>query len=288
MNAQEVNQLYLNSMLEATESSNKVLWRVRELWWPHFLEFFGENKTNSINQLDIAMGRSRDLLREQAENYAFEKIGNRDSDQYRQRISQFLKSNTGKMFERFIGLAIAYYLLKEDSEYAIWPFRNDLSNVSNHLNKEHFNINCQLGNTSYITTIDSDLIVFTPEDGEKDFYMLSIKSTLKDRFHNVPFWNLLRVCAVNNIHGLSAVNQDILSRAKYVAACTDLAEEQPDFAGHDGPRNLLCVDAAILDGAYVTCSTARGLGSDENHFGENRAQAFYQLSKFLEMLCETA
>lgn len=271
-------------MLFSDPVKSKVLNRVKELWWPHFLDLFAQNQIIAVNELDSAMRISRNELQQLAKEYAFEEIGNRDSNSYRQRISQFLKSNTGKMFERFIGLAIAHYLKENNSEYAIWPFRKDLSEVCNHLSKDKFDIECQLGQTTYNTTIDSDLIVFAPGNPDLDFYMLSIKSTLKDRFHNVPFWNLLRVCATNNIHNLNAVNHDILSRAKYVAACTDLAEEQPDFASHEGPRNLLCVDAAILDGAYVTSSVAKGLGADNNHFGRSRNEAFYPLSKFVEML----
>ena len=207
MNAHEVNQLYLNSMLGSDPVRESVLSRVRDLWWPHFINHFQQNKTDAIDKLDFAMGRSRDQLRALAEDYAFQKIGNRDSDQYRQRISQFLKSNTGKMFERFIGLSIAHYLKENNSVFAIWPFRKDMEDVCPYLQRNLFEIDCVLGGTTYKTTIDSDLIVFAPQDEERDFYMLSIKSTLKDRFHNVPFWNLLRICAVNNLHNLSATHK---------------------------------------------------------------------------------
>jgi hypothetical protein len=287
MNASEVNNRYLDTMLKADPVKNKVLHRVRELWWPHFIKSFELDPQSSMNQLDLSMNISRTELKNLAEEFAKEKIEDGDLDLIRQRVNQFIKSNTGKMFERFIGLAIAHYLKENNSKYAIWPFRKDLNHVCNYLKKEQFEINCQLGESIYKTAIDSDLIIFSPENRKSNFYMLSIKSTLKDRFHNVPFWNLLRVCAVHNIHNLSASDLDILSRVKYVAACTDLAKEQPDFSNHQGPRNLLCLDAAILDGAYVTSSSAVGLGNDDNHFGKNRSQAFYPLSKFIEMLCAT-
>jgi hypothetical protein len=172
------------------------------------------------------------------------------------------------------------------AKYAIWPFRADVVKVCSYLKREQFSVGCKLGDQEYSTPVDCDLIIFNPADECSNFYMLSIKSTLKDRFHNVPFWNLLRVCALNNMHSIysDSDTKRLLNRARYVAACTDLAEEQPDFSNREGPRNLLCLDAALLDGAYVTSSKAVGLGSDDNHFGSNRSAPFYKLTKFITML----
>lgn len=285
MDARDVNRKYLSSMVEAKEESEPVLYRVYNLWWKHFVEEFERNKDFAIDNLDVFMDKSRENLKRMAEDYAEETVGKDDLNLFRQRVSQFLKSNTGKMFERFIGLTISHALLSCDSKYAVWPFRDDLKKVCGYLDKKKFSVECRLGEKTYSTAIDSDLIIFAPGHQDMDFYMLSIKSTLKDRFHNVPFWNLLRVSAINDIHNLSTKDKSVLERAKYVAACTDLADEQPDFASEKGPRNLLCLDAAILDGAYVTSSKAKGLGDDDNHFGEHRGSAFYPLSKFVSMLC---
>lgn len=283
---ERINELYLESMKQATLEKEPVLYRVAQLWWPHFENDFKDNQVSTLDKLDVYMDKSRDSLKVMAEEYAYKKVGNRESDKYRQVVNQFLKSNTGKMFERFIGLSIAHALKESKSKFAIWPFRADVKKVCKYLDKKYFKVGCKLGEKSYMTAIDSDLIIFAPDDQDHDFYMLSIKSTLKDRFHNVPFWNLLRLCALNNTHNVSTENSNVLKRAKYVAACTDLAEEQPDFSNAKGPRNLLCLDAAILDGAYVSASKAKGLGNDENHFGEKRASAFYPLSKFVLMLCQ--
>jgi hypothetical protein len=285
MNAHEVNTRYLESMTKATAEKEPVLFRVARLWWPHFIKDYETYGLVTLDRLDVYMNESRTQLRTMAEDFASGQLSNRDSDQYRQKVNQFLKSNTGKMFERFIGLSISYALLSNGSKYSIWPFRSDLNSVCPYLHKDNFQIKCKLGEKEYSTAIDCDLIVFPPENPDSTYYMLSIKSTLKDRFHNVPFWNLLRLCAINQTHNLNAENAAVLSKAKYVAACTDLAEEQPDFSNESGPRNLLCLDAAILDGAYVTSSKAKGLGGDDNHFGESRTNAFYPLSKFLSMLC---
>lgn len=280
----EINRLYLDMMYCAGGGSDKTLQRIRTLWWPHFVEDYSQRGDECLNSLDIYMGESRADLQRLAQEYARTRTS--VPDRQRQLASQFLKSNTGKMFERFIGLSIAHSLLESQSPYAIWPFRADLSGVCSYLNKDSFRVGCRLGGVEYITPIDCDLIIFNPLDACADFYMLSIKSTLKDRFHNVPFWNLLRVCALNDLHSIRAEDnvKSLLSKAKYVAACTDLAEEQPDFSNVDGPRNLLCLDAALLDGAYVTSSKATGLGNDENHFGAIRSAPFYPLTRFISML----
>jgi hypothetical protein len=135
------------------------------------------------------------------------------------------------------------------------------------------------------TFIDADLFAFNPENPDLDVYLISIKSTLKDRFHNVPFWNLLRYAALNNVPtNVKAHNEARLRSLKYIAVCSDLAKEQPDFAMEAGPRNLIAIDAALLDGAYVTASKAKGLGQDTLHLGTARKAPFYPLSKFLSHL----
>ena len=279
----QVNQAYLDSMRSA---SSGVLSNIRELWWQPFLTGVRDSPETAIDELDIFMNQGREGLQQMAYEYASTEVGKTNPQRFRQREIQFLKSNTGKMFERFVGLCIAHYLLINRSEYAIWPFRQDIQDVCNYLRKDQFIVELRLGANVFSTPIDSDLVVFKPTQEDSNIFLLSIKSTLKDRFHNVPFWNLLRICAVNEIHNLSTENRALLSRAKYIAACTDLATEQPDFRGESGPRNLLNLDAALLDGAYVTASRAQGLGEDENHFGKDRTHAFYPLRKFIEMLCD--
>ena len=76
----------------------------------------------------------------------------------------------------------------------------------------------------------------------------------------------------------------MLKKISYIVICTDLAKEQPDFNNPKGPRELLCIDAALLDGAFVTSKKAKGLGSNENCLGVNRDFPFYKLSSFLKIL----
>lgn len=286
LSAQQINAQYLDMMYNASGKNNKTLQRIRSLWWPSFISDYENRGDECLDSLDSYMEESRSALQLLAHSYANENADSSDPDRRRLLASQFLKSNTGKMFERFIGLCISHSLLMNQSQYSIWPFRADISKVCSYLRTNHFHVGCKLGSREFTTPIDCDLIVFNPLDNSADFYMLSIKSTLKDRFHNVPFWNLMRVCALNDLHSIYADTEikKLLSRAKYVAACTDLAEEQPDFSNATGPRNLLCLDAALLDGAYVTSSKAVGLGEDDNHFGAHRTAPFYPLTKFTSMM----
>ena len=133
----------------------------------------------------------------------------------------------------------------------------------------------------------ADLIAFDPSGERDELFMISVKSTLKDRFHNVPFWNLLRRAAIGSeIQTVVARNSAVLERVSYIAACTDLALEQPDFADDAGPRNLLQIDAALLDGAFVTGSTTRGVLGAATHgaVGPDRDAPFMMLSTLLPIL----
>ena len=285
--ARTVNDAYIRLMGNAKESRDgqKGLARIRDLWWPHFLQAFGQGPLRAIDNLDLCMEASRQRFERMAGEYAKSNESSEGSSSSTQRSMQFMKSNTGKMFERFIGLAIAHYLKEVNSRYAVWAFRNDITQFSPKLHPANYSITVMLGNVSYETPMDSDLAIFNPTDLGETTYLASVKSTLKDRFHNVPFWQLLRRAALSHdFLNIQAKVPGLLEEFKYVGFCTDLAEEQPDFSNVSGPRNLLCLDAALLDGAYVTASKAKGLGQGDNHFGPQRDAPFYPLSKFVEML----
>jgi len=105
-------------------------------------------------------------------------------------------------------------------------------------------------------------------------------------FDRNTHWNLLRRAAVSEqaFPEITVESSGILARAKYVAICSDLAQEQPDFGTSGGARMLLQVDAALLDGAYVTASRAQGVASTGRHLGHDREAAFFRLSNFLGYL----
>lgn len=283
----DINSKYLQLMYDAKDViGKKALMRIRVLWWDAFIDAFSKDPDHAIDNLDLFMDSGQKKLRIMASEYSQTVGAEAGSPQSIQRINQFLKSNTGKMFERFIGLAIAYYLKSKDSDYCVWAFRKDLKDVCKYLEIDNFKVQVDLGKNTYETPIDSDLIIFKPEDNNSNIYLISVKSTLKDRFHNVPFWNLLRLASLAKTPpNLYTKNDKLLKSVKYIAACSDLAEEQPDFRSESGPRNLLCLDAALLDGAYVTASKARGLGNSGVHLGANRGAPFYPLSKFVQYLC---
>lgn len=286
--ARVLNQTYIAEMHAAPAAS--VLGRVRDLWWPGFtadVETLGAETT--LDQLDLAMDMGREALFELAVAHATSKGGG-DIDSERQRANQFLKSNTGKMFERFVGLALAHCLELADAPYAVMAFKNANFGYCHGISRSDFEVKFKFGDGTLRTSIDADIFAFNPIDPVADVYMISVKSTLKDRFHNVPFWNLLRRAAVStDFAEVEASNHAHLSRMKYIAVCSDLAQEQPDFGTDAGARNLLQIDASLLDGAYVTASRARGLPTDcNNHLGDVREHAFYKYSCFYGHLLATS
>lgn len=289
MNSLQINQKYLDQMYNA-KPSDKVFSRIRDFWWPHFLSSYSKNPTECLDALDLCMDAGQERLRLAANDHAVSFGFKEGSKEHIQRVNQVLKSSTGKMFERFIGLAIAHALLTNKSKYSIWGFRSDLSKFSTEIEPKNFEVSMMLSGREFSTPVDADLLVFDPTKCENDVYMISVKSTLKDRFHNVPFWNLVRALSLSQsndcvIQKITPKNGKRLSSAKYVSVCSDLANEQPDFGSEDGPRNLLCFDAILLDGAYVTASRAKGVKRSKNHFGNDRAEPFSPLSCFVEMLC---
>lgn len=286
LNAREINDKYLNKMLAATEKT-KVLYRIKEFWWPHFVQSFEADPEGTLNSLDLSMNEGQQHLRRVAEDHAVQMGFQPGSSEYIQRITQVLKSSTGKMFERFIALSIAYALKRYQSGYCVWSFTKDLEKITTVFHKDDLLVTATLGDTAYQTPIDADFVIINPEDEAADYYLVSIKSTLKDRFHNVPFWNLLRHAAISSsLENLTPANPEGAAKPKYIAVCSDLAVEQPDFSADGGPRNMLCLDAALLDGAYVTASRACGLGAlNENHLGSARGAPFYPLSVLVKHLC---
>jgi hypothetical protein len=281
--ATSLNEKYLLELFNAKKDG--VLKKVKELWWESFVEHFKENPNDATNTLDRFMDGARARLDKMAKEYAKKKGFKPGTPRFTQRATQFLKSNTGKMFERFVGLAIAYYLKEKNSNYCILPFKTKNLKHCHNAKRNWFNVSVKLGTKELSSPIDADLFAFDPKNENNPIYLISIKSTLKDRFHNVPFWNLLRIVAVNGaMKNVVATKKIFLEKLRYIAICSDLAKEQPDFSDEGGPRNLIALDAALLDGAYVTASRAKGLGKDPNHQGFNREHAFYPLSTFCESL----
>ena len=283
----DFNKWYLETMIKAPKES--VLGRVRTLWWPSFIaKLKNSTSIGFMDSLDIFMDKSRDKLKRMAVIYAKENAP-RQRDKQMQLQNQFLKSNTGKMFERFIGLTIAAALRHFNLPYSIVPFNNEafaLIADKVKMSKEEFTVkinNCEGAESN----IDSDLLLFSNDAPDKFVVMISVKSTLKDRFHNVPFWNLLRRCSVSDdFPEIVPTNKTLLRNVYYIAICTDLAEEQPDFASEEGPRNLLQLDASLLDGAFVTASKAKGLNNTLDCFGIKRPYAFNPLTSFINYLAK--
>ena len=280
--ARKLNETHL-SQLESGKA--KGFARIRTLWWESFLQ--GIEKLGpmaAIDHLDAFMDSGRSGLLEMAAQYASSKHGNADAAKLAQLQTQVLKSNTGKMFERFVGLAVSYVLHQLDAPVCVLPFVTPLLKHCTGLTRDHFNVQVRLGANTLGTHIDADLFAFNPDEPDREISLISVKSTLKDRFHNVPFWNLIRRAALcrRELPEIRATDPGALQRCRYVAICSDLAKEQPDFGTEAGARNLLQVDAALLDGAYVTALRAKGVAAKGKHLGHDRDAAFFRLSCLVE------
>jgi len=187
-----INKKYLDTMYNAgTASGQLVLTRIKDLWWDNYLKAFRKDPDHAINNLDLCMDAGANKLRKLASKYSLSQGAKKGSPRFIQQVNQFLKSNTGKMFERFIGLAIAHYLKEKDASYCVWPFRADLKDIYSYLEKGKFEVITRLGPNKYTIAVDADLIIFNPDNQDADFFMISVKSTLKDRFHGVSNFPLL-------------------------------------------------------------------------------------------------
>lgn len=282
--SKKINQFYINKLITSDEES--VYGRIYKFWWSHFLMSIEQNGIDkTLNTLDKCMTLGNADFLTSATKYASTQGFENNSGKYIQVYNQYVKSNTGKMFERFAGLALAYSLQKSQSDYCIVQFNSENVSYCHGLQIKDFEVEVVLGKKKLPTHIDADLIAFNPTNSDSDIFLISVKSTLKDRFHNVPFWNLLRRAAVlSQFKTVKASNKKLLEKIKYIAICSDLAKEQPDFASQAGPRNMLCVDAALLDGAFVSASNAQGLGRDKGKIGQDRLSAFYPLNSFYRLL----
>ena len=143
-----LNNQYLGSM-PARESVT--LGRVWDLWWPAFIEYVNKyGPSSTLDQLDIFMAASRDRLIKIASEHAA-KSAEPGTDRYRQLASQVIKSNTGKMFERFVGLALAYCLKEDDAAYCIQPFTDAALRNCHGLERSRFVVNFKFGDGTLST-----------------------------------------------------------------------------------------------------------------------------------------
>lgn len=273
-----------------TAGDDTTLGRVRDIWWPAFIDSLSaQGPAAALDSLDLIVVGHKEQLIHRANLHA-ETRGLAGTEKFRVAQNQFIKSNVGKMFERFVCLALAQALIEADGPYCVLPFKTENIRLMHGSERDNFRVYFRFGDGSLSTYIDADAFAFDPDDSDSDVFMISVKSTLKDRFHNVPFWNLLRRAAVSeDFPEVTAHDSQTLGRMKYVAVCSDFAAEQPDFGTEAGARNLLQIDASLLDGAYVTSSGARGLPADcTNHLGDIRQHAFYRYSCFLNRLTTDA
>lgn len=171
----------------AAASPDTALGRVRNIWWDTFKARCRSHGTRTaIDTLDLAMYDSRPEMARRAGSYATASGASQDSERWRLLASQFMKSNTGKMFERLVGLALAYALNELDAPYCVLPCRTDTLHYCHGMTRSDLAVRFVFGDGTLYTHIDADLMAFNPSARRADIYLISVKSTLKDRFHNVP------------------------------------------------------------------------------------------------------
>jgi len=215
------------------------------------------------------------------------RIGARTTEEEQVRIrrgrNNWIKSNAGKIFERLVGFSLANALV--GTNFAIWPFRNDAHSKVG-FGPEDTLVNVEAAGEQLSTPIEADFVATRiPNSQDSPILLISVKSTLKDRFHMVGFWKLLLDVSVSPVvrPEITASNSTRLSRCKYVVVCTDIAEEQPDLA-HE-PRNLIKIDAAVLDFAFASLGPeATFLGVDFGRDEGGRNHIFHRLSAIVDLI----
>ena len=285
--AKELNLQNLSYLAEGQTyggTNSVVVERINRLWWPNYLTMASKNRKDAINKLDLAMG-GPGPLRNEARSFCLESGEIEGTPRFIQRFNQFLKSNTGKMFERLIIFSISENLLHHDSDFVCLPYVKSVKELMSE-DPNIFNINVTLGEKNFFSDLDADAVVFNPENPlDNEIYFLTMKSTLKDRLHSAIFLNLLRYVALGDSQERVTSNSpEILHRLNYVLVCTVLAEEQPDLNSEDGPICMIGLDVALLDGAFVTGDTVKAVGNEGPFFGKGRSHPFHWLSRFIDML----
>lgn len=168
---------------------------------------------------------------------------------------QAVKSNAGKIFERYVGYALATAL--QGTEWAVWHNRRDAKTLLGFDPSQHLLITKQFEDEEIAVEIEGDLLIARPGDPDSPIILFSIKSTLKERLHNVTMWQLAKNIALDpdmsKKMGLVAKNPSKLERVLYCLACSDTAQEQPDLAKE--PRRKIKFDVSFLDYAFAAVAS---------------------------------
>ena len=210
----------------------------------------------------------------------------------RQKRMQAVKSNAGKIFERYVGYAIARALV--GTGWAVWHNSRDAKRVFGFDPREWLTVTKEFGDNTVTVDIEGDLLIARPNDEHGSLVLLSVKSSLKDRLHNVPMWNLVKEIALDDGMsrklGLTARNPDKLRRVVYCLACSDIAEEQRDL--DVDPRAKIKFDVALLDYAFASVASPDATHLSEVISAEGREGTFFHrlsaIGRILEYITRRA
>lgn len=214
--------------------------------------------------------------------YPEEGVEQKVADKNRQSLMQSVKSNAGKVFERYVGYAVARAL--HGTGWAIWHNTASAEKALGIKPSDWLKVTKKYGEKEVTIEIEGDLLIAMPGKEDGFLILLSVKTSLKDRFHNVALWNLVKVIAADDEMaekiGIKAVNKEKLQKVIYCVAASDIAEEQKDLA--EEPRKKIKFDAALLDYAFAAVDAdhlASTLGDDGR--GED---LFHRLSSIGDIL----
>ncbi len=270
-NADDVNAAYLDSLVQ---SSGVVFQRLQRFVAPlHQQQIRALREAGETRPAIKALDCLSDVF---LEAYPAVKADIDATATSEQSARQAVKSNAGKIFERYVGYALATALT--GTGWAVWHNRQDAKDWLGLDPADYLSITKVFEDEEIPVDIEGDLLITRPGDEDSPLMVVSIKSTLKDRLHNVTMWQLAKDIALDphlsKKLSLTAKNPEKLARVIYCLACADTAQEQPDLAAE--PRRKIKFDVSFLNYAFAAVASneasylasivsEKGRGSDLFH-----------------------
>lgn len=285
LNSDQINDEYIKSLREAP---GVIFQRLERHIAPRHKRKIDELTLAGVNQPafqaldhmgDVLLDAYSDVKSEIRQAQIDKHGATPDPQKLEQSVMQGVKSNAGKIFERYVGYGLAIAL--RGTGWAVWHNRQDASEVFGYNTSEYLQVALEFNGEEICIDIEGDILIARPNEPESPLIVVSIKSTLKDRLHNVALWGLVKKVAADPVAskavGLRAVHPEKLSKVIYVLACADTAQEQTDLAST--PRRKIQFDVALLDFAFAALSSqeAEHLSREISKDGRG-ADMFHRLS----------
>lgn len=281
----QINEAYINSLDDA---SGEVFRRLKEYVAPRHIAKIQELQSSGVEKPafksldylgDILLDSYADVRGDIRRSLTAKQGNTPNPEKLEQSVMQGIKSNAGKIFERYVGYALALAL--NGTGWAVWHNRQDAKEMFGFNTSETLQVYTEFNGQEISIDIEGDVLIARPNEPESPLIVVSIKSTLKDRLHNVALWGLVKRVASNQIASeavsLKARHPEKLRRVVYILACADTAQEQRDLA--EAPRRKIQFDVALLDFAFAAVSTAEAQHLSQEISDSGRgADLFHRLS----------